>query len=156
MRTYTLISSTHSGNTSGAQQRKPRLSLDWQLLPDLDWPDLAFGSLHLDSLLREDFSARRRECSWPVTCRAMATHTRVRRVYYRNSPGPLRRLPTPPTGPGGFGPRPTPPTGPGGFGPRPTPPTRPGGFGPRPTPPTGPGGFGPLLLRNMNLPPLKR
>ena len=63
---------------------------------------------------------------------------------YRKSPGPLR-LPTPPTGPGGFGPRPTPPTGPGGFGPRPTPPTGPGGFGPRPTPPTGPGGLGPLL-----------
>src|SRR5512136_456946 len=59
----------------------------------------------------------------------------------RSSPTPLRRPPTPPTGPGGFGPRPTPPTGPGGFGPRPTPPTGPGGFGPRPTPPTGPGGF---------------
>ena len=58
---------------------------------------------------------------------------------YRNSPTPLRR------------PTPTPPTGPGGFGPRPTPPTGPGGFGPRPTPPTGPGGFGPLLT--MRLPP---
>ncbi len=94
---------------------------------------------------------------YTITCRSLSIFNtirfisvcfsdRLRRSGYRKSPGPLRRLPTPPTGPGGFGPRPTPPTGPGGFGPRPTPPTGPGGFGPRPTPPTGPGGLGPLLL----------